>query len=89
MLTYLESIIFIELKESKQIANKWLPKAKEQLKNTISHFKNNHDLKSYSSKRAYVSNKLRQISAVSQIENIQRFKDETGFILSITTTITI
>ena len=58
MLTNVDHIVFIELKDQKRptIANKY---AEKQLQTTIDHFKLNHDLNKYKFKRAYICNKKR------------------------------
>jgi len=89
MLTYNNSIIFVELKTRKSTNGVWVGKGEEQLKNTISVFIANHDLAIYKSKIAYIANNKKPNFQSSQITRMNRFKDKTGFRLIIQNTIEI
>ena len=89
MLTYNSKIIFVELKERKSKNSNWVGKGEEQLKNTISVFIANHDLAIYKFKIAYIANNKKPNFPSSQMERMDRFKDETGFRLIIQNTIKV
>ncbi len=79
ILSYLNNLIFVELKERKK--GQWFKKGREQLTVTIKRFKSECDLNTYDRVEAYVCNSLKPLSNMGQMENIQRFKDETGLSL--------
>ncbi|MBF0235446.1 MAG: hypothetical protein HQK65_20785 [Desulfamplus sp.] len=79
MLLYSNKLIFIELKERKK--GQWFKKGREQLTATINRFKSENDLMVYDKVEAYVCNSLKPLANMGQMENIQRFKNETGLIL--------
>ena len=89
MLTYPDSIIFVELKERMVENSVWVGKGEKQLRNIISVFKKNHNVDSYKSKKAYIANNKKPNFQSSQINRMEKFKDDTGFRLRIENTIKI
>lgn len=89
MLTYQSSIIFVELKERRGKNSAWVGKGDEQLRNTICVFIKNYSIADYKSKKAYIANREKPHFQSSQIERMEKFKNETGFILIIQNTIEI
>lgn len=87
MLTYQNTIVFVELKERQ--SQGWLVKAENQIRNTILHFVANNNMAGYNSKIAYIANSLRPNMASSEMTRKQKFKDEIGFFLKIENVITI
>lgn len=82
VLSYEQSLIFVELKKRKdRKGNKWFKEGREQLTATIKRFKQEVDIDSFDNVKAYVCNSLRPQAYVGQAVNIQKFKDDTGFIL--------
>lgn len=79
VLSYSSNLIFVELKSRK--SKKWFREGRKQITITIRHFILNHDISQYSKIEAYVCNKLRPLAHTGQAVNIQKFKDDTGFIL--------
>lgn len=80
MLTSPEHLYFIELKNE---AKSWIPDAVEQLKSTIKFFKENHDLKRYRHKKAFVCNKKhRRFQEINNELNLRFFR-EYGFRIDI------
>lgn len=77
ILSYENNLIFIELKERE--GGQWFKKGREQLTATINRFKQEHNITNFTSIKANVCNSLRPNSHSGQFENIQRFKDDTGF----------
>ncbi|HPS72463.1 MAG TPA: hypothetical protein PLM70_09430 [Bacteroidales bacterium] len=82
MLTYNTntSIIFVELKTSPK---EWIQDAINQLKSTISIFKENHSLEAFNIKHAYAVNKKHPNFHYSKKGEMSAFKYETGFHLYI------
>jgi hypothetical protein len=89
MLTYWDSIIFVELKERAVKNNVWVGKGEQQLRNAIRVFKENHSLDSYQSKKAYIANNKKPNFQSSQTNRMEKFKDDTGFRLRIENNIKI
>lgn len=79
LLSYEKNLIFVELKERR--SGKWFKEGREQITATINRFKIECDISQFKSVKAHVCNSLRPYSHVGQAENIQRFKDDTGYIL--------
>ncbi len=81
MLTSVEHIVFVELKE--QMAN-WISHAvDEQLQTTIDHFKSNHDISKYKYKRAFVCNKKHPHFRVSYKDKMASFYQKNNVRLSL------
>jgi len=74
------NLSFIELKRRE---NKWLGDGRKQLTITIQNFQNNHDIKAFSKVDAYLCNSIRPIFKENYIIEIQKFKDDTGFVLNV------
>jgi hypothetical protein len=72
-------LIFVELKSRE--GGQWLKKGREQLTKTIEKFKAEYDITPYHVE-AYVCNSLRPLAHIGQAVNIQKFKNDTGFILN-------
>ncbi|WP_199332114.1 hypothetical protein [Anabaena lutea] len=89
MLTYESKIIFVELKERNYTNIVWIEDGDRQLRNTISVFINYHDLVEYKSKKAYIANRKKPQFQYSHKEKMQKFKNDTGFILIIQNNIKI
>jgi len=80
LLLYLNNLIFIELKSRE--GGQWLKKGREQLTTTVNIFKSQNNINNYSRVEAYVCNSRRPLAHHGQMENIQRFKDDTGLTLN-------
>ena len=87
MITFQDKIIFVELKDRQ--SSGWLAKGESQLRNIIDIFAANYDLSLYKSKIAYVSNKSKPNFQSGQMTRIEKFKNDTGFILKISTVIAL
>jgi hypothetical protein len=87
MLAFQDTIIFVELKDRQ--SSGWLAKGESQLKNMIALFTANYDISAYKFRNAYLSNKSKPNFQSGQMTRIQKFKNDTGFILKISTVITI
>ena len=78
---------FIELKD--RDSSGWLGKSRNQLKITYAEFCRNHDVSKFTNIVAYASNKQRPSSNNSYATVKREFKDETGLILEVKSTIEI
>lgn len=83
MVSYTKTIIFIELKDRNIVGNQWIKDGENQLKSTISSFENTDKATSFNVKKAYIANKARPKFRESQMERMERFKNETGYTLRI------
>jgi len=79
MITYSDSLIFIELKERDMPNSVWVKKGERQLRNIITIFEMNHDMSIYKDKKAYLVNKLKPDFPVGQSSRMEKFEDETGY----------
>ena len=79
ILRYEKKLIFVELKE--RDGGKWLKKGREQITNTILRFKREDDIARFDHVEAYVCNSLRPQANTGQAVSIQKFRDDTGYLL--------
>lgn len=79
LLVYDNNLIFVELKSRE--GGPWLKKGREQLTITVKNFKDNHDITQYTNVSGNVCNSLRPQSHSGHATNIQKFFDDTGFVL--------
>lgn len=79
VISYQKNLIFVELKERE--GGQWLKKGREQLTATITRFKQECNISQFTSVKGYVCNNLRPQAHFGQATNIQKFKDDTGFLL--------
>lgn len=87
ILRFDNNLIFVELKD--RSSKGWLTKGREQLTTTIEKFSENYNISSYTKAEAYVCNKQRPMANTGNKELIQRFKDDTGLILKVQSTISV
>jgi hypothetical protein len=83
MLTYQSHIVFVELKERNYTNSVWINDADQQIRNTIMVFVTNHDLANYKLKKAYIANSKKPNFQYAHKERMQRFRNETSFMLII------
>jgi hypothetical protein len=83
VLTYVASIIFIELKERGGSGSSWVKDAELQLKTTIGFFEKTADAEIFSQKKAYIANKNRPKFKESQIRRMEQFLADTGYVLRV------
>lgn len=83
MLTYNSTIIFVELKERKGKGNAWVKDAEKQLRATILYFETTNQQDSFVNKKAWIVNSKRPNFEVSQVGRMERFREETGYVLRI------
>ena len=70
MLRYDQNLVFVELKEMRKSR---VSSAIEQIESTIKVFSENHDLNSFSKKRAFIANRRQPAFKYSQREEMQNF----------------
>lgn len=83
VLTYSSTIIFVELKESNRKGNDWVEVAEEQLKSTIGHFELEDEAERFNQKKAYIANSERPKFNVDQTRRINKFFEDTGYVLRV------
>jgi hypothetical protein len=89
MLTYNSKIIFVELKTRKYTNSVWIEEGEKQLRKTIAVFVNHNNLAIFKSKKAYIANSKKPQFQYSHKERMQKFRNNTGFTLSIQNTIKV
>jgi hypothetical protein len=77
---------FVELKE---VRADWITDGTEQLKTTINTFKNSYNLSCLSKKMAFLTNRKHPYYHSTHKELMEKFRNETGFRLSICATIPV
>lgn len=83
VLTFENTLIFVELKERKPIGNNWVKDAEKQLRSSIIHFEEEEETINYEVKKAYVANSEHPRFKRSQAVRMNKFQDETGYVLRI------
>jgi hypothetical protein len=83
MMTFDETVIFVELKDSNVTGNEWIKQGELQLKASIEFFEITEKARAFTTKKAYISNKARPRFRSSQQVRMDRFQVDTGYILSI------
>lgn len=83
VLSFNETIIFVELKDRSAKNNEWVKDGEKQLRTSIVNFEKSDSLDLFKIKKAYIANNQHPKFKSSQINRMQKFADETGFILRI------
>ena len=83
VLSYGNTIIFVELKERGALGNQWVTDAEKQLKVTLAYFERENIAKTFHHKKAYISNSHHPKFKVSQTRRMNQFLEDTGYILRI------
>lgn len=83
VLSYGNTIIFVELKERGALGNQWVTDAEKQLKETLAYFERENIAKTFHHKKAYISNSQHPKFKVSQTRRMNQFLEDTGYILRI------
>jgi hypothetical protein len=84
VLTYNSSVIFVELKQrSDKKGRKWVNDAENQLRKSIEFCEDAGFCKPYRHKLAYIANSEKPKERSGQIERMNRFAKETGYVLRI------
>jgi len=78
-----DTIAFLELKSRNEYGAKWIKDAEEQLRSAIHYFEKEPVSLKFQNKRAYAVNNMRPQSRLGQAERMERFLEETGYLLFI------
>jgi hypothetical protein len=89
MLTYNENVIFLELKERAQFGTDWIKDAEKQLKISIAHFETTELAEKFFNKKAFAANSEHPKSKKGYLVRIEKFFDDTGYVLRIQNRITL
>ncbi len=83
VLSYNSTITFVELKQRSPLGNAWVLDAEEQLRTTIGHFEKSGNADEYMKKKAYAANSEHPKFKESQVRRMEKFLNDTGYILRI------
>ncbi|NCU05226.1 MAG: hypothetical protein GXC73_14700 [Chitinophagaceae bacterium] len=83
MLTYNSNVVFVELKQRGGKGADWVKDAEEQLRTTIGYFELEDEAENYETKEAYIANSERPKFKSSQAVRMDKFLEETGYVLRI------
>ncbi len=83
LLTYNDTVIFIELKESNKKGNDWVKEAEKQLKTTIHYFESSAKAINVLKKKAYIANRKHPRFKENQSRRMNQFLIDTGYVLRI------
>ncbi len=83
MLSYNDTVILVELKQRGALGPNWVKDAEQQLRVTIDHFEKTEAAESFENKKAYIANSEHPKFKESQIERMEKFAEDTGYILRI------
>ncbi|KEQ31535.1 hypothetical protein N180_11050 [Pedobacter antarcticus 4BY] len=89
MLSYNETVIFVELKERAQFGTDWIRDAEKQLKTTIAHFETTELVEDFKDKKAYAANSEHPKSKQGHLVRIEKFFEDTGYVLRLQNRITV
>lgn len=82
VLSYSSTIVFVELKQRGAPGSEWVKDAEKQLRSTIDNFENKNPNK-YIFKKAYIANSEHPKFKESQAMRMEKFSEETGYVLRI------
>jgi len=83
VLTHGDTVIFVELKQRGARGNAWVIDAEEQLRTTVGNFKETDDYEEFPIRKAYISNSEHPKFKQTQSVRMQKFEEETGYVLRI------
>ena len=83
VLTFDSTVAFVELKERDEKKARWIKDAEMQLRTTIGHFEKSEEAQDYKTKKAYIANNQRPKFRESQIDRMDQFLTDTGYVLRI------
>ena len=82
-LVYESTIIFVELKEIGGFSSNWVQDGEQQIRSSLKYFEITSEAENYSIKKAYIANNEHPKARTSQAVRMDRFLNETGYILRI------
>ena len=83
ILSYNDTVIFVELKQRGALGSDWVKTAAEQIRVTIDHFERTDLAENFTEKKAYIANSEHPKFKESQIDRMEKFVRETGYVLRI------
>lgn len=85
LLTYNTTAILVELKQGnpKKKKNQWVEDGEDQLRETIIYFEREDESNQFTIKRAYVANSEHPKFKETQMQRMDRFLTDTGYVLRI------
>lgn len=83
VLTFDDTVIFVELKQRGAIGNDWVKDAEKQLRMTIKYFEKEDKADDYNHKKAYIANSEHPKFKETQGLRMEKFYDDTGYVLRI------
>jgi len=83
MLSFNDTVVFVELKQMNTMDVGWIKDGEKQLRTTIKYFEDEPLSKGFRVKKAYIANSERPKFRDSQQERMEKFEDETGYVLRI------
>lgn len=83
MLSYNGTLIFLELKERAQLGSSWIIDAELQLRTTIDCFEKTQGSEGFEIKKAYAANSEHPKFRTNQIQRMEKFYLDTGYIFRI------
>jgi len=83
VLTFNNSVIFVELKVNAPKGNDWVKEAEIQLRTSISYFEKTDEAQGFKIKMAYAANRAHPKLKESQIRRMNQFLKDTGYVLRI------
>jgi hypothetical protein len=83
MLSYNSTVIFVELKERAQLGSDWIKDAEGQLRTTIGYFEASAEAANFSVKKAYAANSEHPKFRTNQIQRMEAFFEDTGYVFRI------
>lgn len=83
ILTYNETIIFVEIKERSGVAKTWAKDADKQLRNSISIIESKLNLGAFPQKKAAIANRLKRKLNEKHSVRMKQFLEETGYVLRV------
>lgn len=89
LLTYNTTAILVELKQRAARGNLWVEDAEKQLRESIIYFEREDESNQFSSKRAYIANSEHPKFKQTQMQRMDRFLADTGYVLRIENRITL
>lgn len=83
ILSYNDTVIFVELKQRGAYGTDWVKTAEEQIRITVGHFELTDAAAEFTKKKAYIANSEQPKFKESQTNRMEKFAEETGYILRI------
>ncbi|HEX3009680.1 MAG TPA: hypothetical protein VHO90_18895 [Bacteroidales bacterium] len=83
LLTHEKTVTFVELKEIGGFSTSWIKDGEQQLRTSIGYFEKIEEAKNYTVKKAYIANNEHPKARTSQAIRMEKFRNDTGYILRI------